>query len=524
MNRKYIEDAKRKAAFPETFIYANLIRKIKKNFKEFFIDPKDLVQNSNGQINRKKGGKRTLSQGIYEFGEGFFDLKFDGKIGIRSNVNPKNKKMRLSISAVNKANHFWWLISKAYLNKFVLQDARNTLKSFLDDPKAIESIEENKDEDYEETIENIPINLDPLFSSKWLDFNNLIKGDKDLEGIKKEDIDERNEFHNNWFISDELWDNAPISDDFSDDLEEDTKFYSSRLDNASENDVKNVINIIEDRFLIENKESMIAKRHVGRSSKSLNTPEVKYGDIQCDQDEWFIHDKEILKKKFKSLKEHRIKEIRVSINSLIELHTHKFIDDTVFYSDMKSLMDKLHLMNEENIFLKESLLENNLLDKIPESENKEEFKEPIPTSDPCQLDNVIKNLQSQLLCSKSDNILSFQNLQKETESHIIDEQEENLNKQVDYMRNCIAPLKNIYVKLYEECAVIEQSNMAIRRNLKSLNKNLASQSSFKMRNGDSYFSSQKPGMKRGKYTHHKMNISKRKIISQASPFLSYYIK
>jgi hypothetical protein len=167
INKKYIEEAKRKSTFPETFIYANFIRKIKRNFKEFFINPQDLVQNSNGQINRKKGGKRTLSQGIYEFGEGFFDLKFDGKIGVRSSFNPKNKKIRTSISAVNKANHFWWLVSKAYLNKFLLQDAKDILKSFIDDPVTFEFKEENKDdEEEEETIENIQINIEPLFNSK----------------------------------------------------------------------------------------------------------------------------------------------------------------------------------------------------------------------------------------------------------------------------------------------------------------------------------------------------------------------
>jgi hypothetical protein len=136
------------------------------------------------------------------------------------------------------------------------------------------------------------------------------------------------------------------------------------------------------------------------------------------------------------LKEHKIKEIRVAINSLIELHSLKFIDDNnTFYYDIKNYMDKLNLLNDDNIILTESLFDNNEPMKDHNPENKEEVKDPKPVEDPCQLDNVVKALQSQLLCSKSENILNFQKMQKETESYIIDEQEDNLNKQIDYMNN-----------------------------------------------------------------------------------------
>jgi hypothetical protein len=136
------------------------------------------------------------------------------------------------------------------------------------------------------------------------------------------------------------------------------------------------------------------------------------------------------------LKEHKIKEIRVAINSLIELHSLKFIDDNnTFYYDIKNYMDKLNLLNDDNIILTESLFDNNEPIKDHNPEDKEEVKDPNPAENPCQLDNVVKALQSQLLCSKSENILNFQKMQKETESYIIDEQEDNLNKQIDYMNN-----------------------------------------------------------------------------------------
>jgi hypothetical protein len=113
----------------------------------------------------------------------------------------------------------------------------------------------------------------------------LIKGDKDLEGMKKEDIDERKEFTQNCLVKDDLWDNTPDSGHLSDGFEDDVKFYTSKLDNASENDIKNVIGIIEDRFQMENKESLIAKAHIEKSSQSLITPEIQYGNMECDEDE-----------------------------------------------------------------------------------------------------------------------------------------------------------------------------------------------------------------------------------------------
>ena len=72
MNKKYIEDVNKKSEYPSTFVYSKLIELVKENFKEFFIDPDDIVLNNNAQINRKKGKKYALSQGAYEYGDGFF--------------------------------------------------------------------------------------------------------------------------------------------------------------------------------------------------------------------------------------------------------------------------------------------------------------------------------------------------------------------------------------------------------------------------------------------------------------------
>lgn len=110
---------KKQSVFVPSFPYTKLIEIVKETFKEFFLDPKDLVQNTNGQINRKKGGKKkTLSQGAYEFGSGFFDIKLDGQIGVRTIPISKDSKTRIPQSSMNKPNHFWWLISKTFLNKY----------------------------------------------------------------------------------------------------------------------------------------------------------------------------------------------------------------------------------------------------------------------------------------------------------------------------------------------------------------------------------------------------------------------
>lgn len=104
-------------------------------------------------------------------------------------------------------------------------------------------------------------------------------------------------------------------------------------------------------------------------------------------------------------------------------------------------MDKLETLNSEQFVLDEELFNQD----VEMEENKE----------PTEVDQVLKSLQCQLLEAKSNNILSIQKLIKETESHAIDEQTQVLNKHMDYINKCIVPLKEIYAKLYEECAALE---------------------------------------------------------------------
>lgn len=202
LNKKYIEEVKRKSVFPETFLYSKLIDIVKENFKDFFIDPKDLVQNNNGQINRKKGGKRTVSQAAYEFGEGYFDLKYDSRIGIRTSANSKDKKKVTSTSNISKPNHFWWLISKVYLNKFLLEDARRTVKEFM-------SLMQKNNEAFSENPEDqkpIKDKTEALFNAKCLDFPSLLKNDPDLDMIKVEDLEIEKSFPAFPLLDDKLWD------------------------------------------------------------------------------------------------------------------------------------------------------------------------------------------------------------------------------------------------------------------------------------------------------------------------------
>ena len=221
MNKKYIDEVKRKSVFPETFIYTKLISSVKKNLKEFFIDPNDLVQNSNGQINRKKGGKKMLSQGAYEYGDGFFDLKFDGRIGVRANFNPKDKKNRLPVTNINKSNHFWWLISKAYLNKFLLEDARNSLNTFIaETDKDNELFKHTSEEE-----QNKHNKVQALFKPKCLDFETLVKNDPDLQGLDPKDIPSGKSFTNFPLLDDKLWWDESAEEDETANIEAGVEFY-----------------------------------------------------------------------------------------------------------------------------------------------------------------------------------------------------------------------------------------------------------------------------------------------------------
>ena len=233
----------------DSFLYKDLVERSKDNFKEYFFDPKDLVQNNSGQINRKKGGKKkTLSQGAYEFGNGFFDIKFDGQIGFRTVLPNKDGRGRTPNSSVNKSNHFWWLVSKVYLNKYHLEDAKITMGQFMEKMTQI------------------------LPEDQVVDFEKLVKDDPELEGLQQSDIFEANEKLENGelkpkpsllpcpLLSKTLWDDKLL--DSESELTPDQpefEFFKSKLDNASEVDIKNILAIIDDRFGIDSEEARIGK-------------------------------------------------------------------------------------------------------------------------------------------------------------------------------------------------------------------------------------------------------------------------
>lgn len=225
-NRKYIQEAKRKAVFPPTFVYSKLIQIVKEYMKEFFIDPKDLVQNSSGQINRKKGGKRALSQGAYESGDGPFDLKYDGTLGIRGIKNSKDKK-RGYLNGVSKPNHFWWLISKAFLNYFLLDRAKDCLESFLKGKEIknkhnSEGEGDNEEKKEESSEKDAPVDISKfahLFSTNCQNFESLMKSDTELQGLVKDDIINECQYRKNPLLDDNLWCPIEEEDSESDDEE-----------------------------------------------------------------------------------------------------------------------------------------------------------------------------------------------------------------------------------------------------------------------------------------------------------------
>lgn len=197
----------------------------------------------------KGGKKKTLSQGAYEFGCGYFDIKFDGQIGVRTSL-PINHKKRIINSGVNKSNHFWWLISKVYLNKFLLEDSKNSLQTFFDKAK--------KDKENYLSADNGQPKpaIEPLLDESCLDFEKLVKNDPELEGLNAEDLQEKAHFQPNPLLDDNLWNDDKIEKEKGPQKDE-IKFYAKKLENASETDIKNILHIIDDRFQIENDESLI---------------------------------------------------------------------------------------------------------------------------------------------------------------------------------------------------------------------------------------------------------------------------
>lgn len=500
-NRKYIEEAKRKSVFPKNFIFAKLIEIVKYYMKEFFIDPKDLVQNSSGQINRKKGGKRALSQGVYEAGDGPFDLKFDGTLGIRGNNKNQKDKKRGNSSGVSKPNHFWWIVSKAFLNYHILSGAKEWLDAFVKgkEIKRPESFvpsepSEAKEEEEKETSVDISKFMN-LLSSNCHDFDSLIKDDEDLEGIQKADITSESKYSKKFLLDDKCW--GPISEEENEDDEDSNdKEYERVKENLKALDVDKIdqlINVIEDRFQIEDKDHLIACRNSKRQVESINLPEVKY-DFNCDKNDWYIHDetmkdtgfleddKELeglkdLKTSMNKLKEDKQKEIQFQINSIIELNRLGFLTDEEFHSDLNKFLDKLNECNDDQVILKDGLVYKESKEDGP----KEEEKDPKPETEKSdflgdllkdskdneelplageedQIDDILSHLRVQLLSWKSENILGIQKLQKEiTCSKAVKEQQDYIEYQKNFSASTVKPYKAIHERLIEKCGRLERA-------------------------------------------------------------------
>jgi len=52
--------------------------------------------------------------------------------------------------------------------------------------------------------------------------------------------------------------------------EDEVAFYGTKLDNVSETDIKNIMSIVDDRFQIESKESIIGKAYIFQKFDLLN--------------------------------------------------------------------------------------------------------------------------------------------------------------------------------------------------------------------------------------------------------------
>ena len=135
-----------------------------------------------------------------------FDIKFDDQIGVKTSLLMNHKK-RIPNSGVKKSNHFWWLISKVYLNKFLLEDSKNCLQTFFDkvkqDKKAFLDLENNQTK---------PV-VKPLFDESCLDFKTLVKNDPELESLDASELKEKADFQSYPLLDDNLWNNDENEED-----------------------------------------------------------------------------------------------------------------------------------------------------------------------------------------------------------------------------------------------------------------------------------------------------------------------
>ena len=235
--------------------------------------------------------------------------------------------------------------------------------------------------------------------------------------------------------------------------------------------------MLEERFNVEDKEAAIALRNSAKQWQSLNQEILEY-KFNWKNSEWLIHktekENDPKKNKLYSLKDEiikqkaeKIEEIEIKANSLLELHRLDFISEQEFNTEFRKIADMIEFWNNDfnytkldlpNKDIKEETKEKHDLRQIKE-ELKEVFDDDFPQKDMennTEIDDVIKNLQSHLLATKAENILSLQKLSKEIDFNAIREQDEYLKNQRKFVTSVVLPVNNINDVLCEKLVRMEK--------------------------------------------------------------------
>ncbi|CAI2364792.1 unnamed protein product [Moneuplotes crassus] len=482
-NMKYIELMSKESVFPPDFIYSKLFKIVKQNLKEFFVNPVDLVINSNGNISWPKGGKKTLAYGTYETEGGFYGLNYYATLGVRCNQSSLNPTKGSISSGCTDSNNFWWLLSKVYLNRDLLESAKECLDSFFSAKEYSNNKEEEKGENLTQQKSIDETKFTKLFQNSCHDYNSLMKEDGDLEGLTQEHISQELSYpippqHDISLRSQIRFENDENGLNELEDPERFKTLHSEKID-----PIQDLITTMKEGFQIEpnadltTTQPFIKKEDIIKCSEEASNLENQ--DNDCDIQDQLMIDQNLenegrdsiskLEQKIEQIKESKIQELQVCLNNLIELNCTGAINDEEFHSELDKILDQLGELYYGQIAIRDGLVDFSKESQCNEPENeclmgeeslrKSQNENLVNSNHPqeTELEMLIRHLQVQLISCKSSNLHSFQELKKQTiTSKAIEEQHDFIKIQKDFSKSAVKPFKELYWKLFEQCRLLQK--------------------------------------------------------------------
>lgn len=176
---------------------------------------------------------------------------------------------------VNKSNHFWWLVSKSFLNKYLLEDSKKTLNEFVQSHMSKDSKEEDKENETDSVAQMLRI-----FDSQCYDFDSLTKGDEDLAGVE-ESLFKLSIPDKLPLLDDQNWNSSRIPSELileeeKNNDDENLDVWRGKLKNASEKVIVEMINILDDKFMIESEDNQKALKWANKLRKTVPETSVEY--------------------------------------------------------------------------------------------------------------------------------------------------------------------------------------------------------------------------------------------------------